>query len=819
MPEDIGMTSRTIFRAVAAVAILAACHAGAFRSAAGQSIAIATDGKPLATIVVSAEPSAEAWFAAGELRNHLLKITGADIPVVTDAAEVVGPRLLVGASRATRGLGFDNGDFQPQEYLIGFRPETILLLGRDARSPVADRKIRVMGQTVYVDGHTGKSFEFGTGLDSLILPSPGVSDKAGTFEAWIRFDASHEGTLFRLDGSNPWSYMMVMVKGDAIAFTSHHGGEGPDGNIVSQPLTRGAWHQVTAVYDGDKGLMKLFIDGVRQGIAPYVAGTTGKTAAHLSIGAFVTHRDEIVHPFKGRMDGIKVSSRAHMPSQGPPVEGDTLLFLDADDGAKEPKAPTAYFMPPPPGKFTPQATCYAVYDFLERFCGVRWYAPGDDGTIIPKAATLAIEGTDIRRKPAMEFRDAPPSLRDLSWGLVARGSYGPKDAELFMRRMRLGGRNFYSMHSFDDYYARFWKKDPKRPELFDGRQPEFFAQGYPESDPPPQLCYTNPALIDQVVKDCRAKYDAGAEKVDLVPMDNGSHCKCAACQSLLNMQDNDGFFSSGRTSDLFYSFANRVAAELRKSHPDHFVGVLAYYDYARFPNKIQNIEPNILVGPCLHVRNWWCSPMKANDLAFYQDWVKNAPGRIHCLLIYQCFPGDATGGRFKFFPGFHAHMLADAMKMFHEDGVRGIHLCGVAEYIDGYLTMKMMDQADFDVDRALDEFFTLDYGAAAGPMRQIYDLIEQTFSNPANYPPSILDPASYPDRKTGEKHFHQTKEMAWKWLGTRERIDRITSLLAAAKAAPVEEAARRHLEAFEAVAYRHLIEGRASADAGWFWKK
>lgn len=801
------------------VAVVVACLAGAHRPARAEPLSIAVEGRPTATIVVSAEPSAEAWFAAGELRHHLQKITGAEIPIVTDSVTVTGPRLLVGASKATRQFGLDNDDFQPQEYLIGFRPDAILLVGRDAQSHVADRRLRVMGETVYVEGRTGKAFEFGTGLDSLVLPAPGVSDESGTFEAWIRFEHAADGTLFRLDGTKPWSYMMVTGKGDTISFSSHHGAGGADGNIVSRPLTPKQWHQVTAVYDADKGLMKLFVDGVSQGIAPYVAGATGKTATHLSIGAFVTHRDEIANPFKGRMDGIKVSSKAHLPSQGPPAEADTLLFLDGDDGAKEPKAATAYFMPAPPQKFTPQATCYAVYDFLERFCGVRWYAPGDDGTIIPKAATLAIEGADVRRKPAMEFRDVPPSLRDLPWGLVARGSFQPQDAALFMRRMRLGGRDLYSMHSFDDYYSRFWKKDAKRPEVFEGRRPEFFAQGYPKSDPPPQLCYTNPALIEQVVKDCRAKYDAGAEKVDLVPMDNDSHCKCAGCRALLNLQDNDGFFSSGRASDLFFSFANRVAAELRKSHPDRFVGTLAYYDYARLPRTITAIEPNILVGPCLHVRNWWCSPMKANDLDFYKSWVRKVPGRIHCLVVYQCFPGDATGGRFKCFPGFHAHMLADAMKMFHEDGVRGIHLCGVAEYIDGYLTLKMMDQEDVDVDQALDEFFALYYGAAAGPMREIHDLIEQTFSNPANYPPSILDPASYANRKSGEKQFHQTKEMAWKWLGTQERIDRITSLLAAAKAAPVGEAERRHLEAFEAVAYRHLIEGRAAADAAPFWKK
>jgi hypothetical protein len=124
----------------------------------------------------------------------------------------------------------------------------------------------------------------------------------------------------------------------------------------------------------------------------------------------------------------------------------------------------------------------------------------------------------------------------------------------------------------------------------------------------------------------------------------------------------------------------------------------------------------------------------------------------------------------------------------------------------------MMDFADFDVDRALDEFFRLYYGPAAGPMREIHDLIEQTYSNPANYPPSILDPASYSSRKVGEKHFHQTKEMAWKWLGTKQRIDRITALMAEAKAAPLGEAERGHVEAFDIIAYRHLLEGRAAAD-------
>ena len=77
-----------------------------------------------------------------------------------------------------------------------------------------------------------------------------------------------------------------------------------------------------------------------------------------------------------------------------------------------------------------------------------------------------------------------------------------------------------------------------------------------------------------------------------------------------------------------------------------------------------------------------------------------------------------------------------------------------------------------------------------------------------NYPPSVRDPASYSDRKTGEKSFHQTEVMAWKWLGTQERVDKITELMAAAKAAKLTDTERKHVEVFENVAYKHMIEGR-----------
>ncbi|MCY3017844.1 MAG: hypothetical protein NTW87_02270 [Planctomycetota bacterium] len=60
------------------------------------------------------------------------------VPIVKGAEKAEGARILVGESEATRALGLRSADFQPQEFLVRFLPDTLLLLGRDKddRGPV-----------------------------------------------------------------------------------------------------------------------------------------------------------------------------------------------------------------------------------------------------------------------------------------------------------------------------------------------------------------------------------------------------------------------------------------------------------------------------------------------------------------------------------------------------------------------------------------------------------------------------------------------------------------------------------------------------------
>ena len=99
------------------------------------SLMLVHDGRPLATILISEEPSGAVQLAACELQHYIRKISGATVPIVRNPTEVRGTVILVGASKATEELGFRNEDFKQREHLLETRPGTpraLILMGRDA---------------------------------------------------------------------------------------------------------------------------------------------------------------------------------------------------------------------------------------------------------------------------------------------------------------------------------------------------------------------------------------------------------------------------------------------------------------------------------------------------------------------------------------------------------------------------------------------------------------------------------------------------------------------------------------------------------------
>ena len=127
-----------------------------------------------------------------------------------------------------------------------------------------------------------------------------------------------------------------------------------------------------------------------------------------------------------------------------------------------------------------QGTSYAVHDFLERFCNVLWYRPGDSQMVLPKTKSLAVQSREVRRAPAFAWRSVS-NMWDSERLTMARGLYNhpsEEDLHLFWVRLREGGEAYSCSESLYGFCDRFWQENPKCPEVFVAPHSDWFAQGY-----------------------------------------------------------------------------------------------------------------------------------------------------------------------------------------------------------------------------------------------------------------------------------------------------------------------------------------------------
>lgn len=605
------------------IGLAAVLSALAIPARAEAPVVLVKAGAPQATIVLAAQPTRAAQFAAAELQYHIEKITGATLPIASEADPVQGLKILVGASATAEAEGVVASEFKPQEYLVRVGPEAIVLVGRDKDD-------------------TGK-------LDY---------QNAGTFP---------------------------------------------------QPLDL-------------------------------------------------------------------------------------------------------------------QGSCYATYEFLEKYCEVRWYGPTELCMVYPKKKTLAITPQeDIRRQPELKYRawNHGPGFPANLWNarttppasLTDNDYLNKRDTDLFWLRSRIGGEGWVGNHTFNHWAS-----------MYNDTHPDWYGVGYPKGAYA-QPCMTNPAVIAEVVKQARDYFDTGkltlgalaiGDYYAVVPNDNGAYCKCPNCQKLLkpNVQQT---FSNESASNLVFQFVNAIAREVRKTHPDKWISTLAYASYAYPPDF--PLEPNVVVGACMHARNYWAPKMQRNDETFLQRWADR--GTPLFLWTYTCFPQEvAEGNGFYCFPAFQAHMFKHEAEFYRQCGVQGIFCCGnswymytgdyryrvshggaqsIAEQLDLYLMLKLFWDADYDVEAGMDEYFTRYYGAAGPAMKALYQKLEATYMTPSNYPPHIA---------SGEKESHQTEEMAWKWLGTDERMAEFGALVEQALAAETTPEERQRLEIWKKGCWDYMVAGK-----------
>ena len=458
------------------------------------------------------------------------------------------------------------------------------------------------------------------------------------------------------------------------------------------------------------------------------------------------------------------------------------------------------------GGFYEQGSCYAVYDFLEKCCDVRWYLPTELGLSCVPRKTLSVKPLEYKRKVYSHHRIL---IKELGTAADFHGDQLPggvtevldrRESILWSRRMRLGGTAFACNHSLYGYYKRFLKT-----------RPEFFAKGY--TGRPPQLCYTSQALIEQVARDARDYFDgkskiaavlANGDYFSVMPMDNLLFCKCAACQKLIKQEKIRGsLVYTDRFSRYFYTFLNKVAREVAKTHPGKYITTAAY-NHTSLPPEGMTLEKNIALVLCLGIRQPYNPERRESDLQMLRLWHQAAPENLKSVWLYFCYPVlDGLAGKYNAFPGFFSRDLIKVFREFKKYNVRGFFIepsyaygrvrNALLDQLELYLLCKLFDDPDCDAPALRREFFRRYYGKAGRYMEKLMDEMEDVFCDRK---------VQYVDEGV------QTQWIAWGVLGTQKRMTRWENMLKLAEKNADTADTRKRVRLFREGVWNYMLAGR-----------
>ena len=389
-----------------------------------------------------------------------------------------------------------------------------------------------------------------------------------------------------------------------------------------------------------------------------------------------------------------------------------------------------------------KATLFAVYAFLERFAGCRFYFPGELGEIVPSANSITVPNTDISVTPhCLERRIYCPKA---AW--YDDGPFAKIGRRIDWFRKRLGTTQVPCCHGTSRWkFKERYAKD--HPEYFvllkngrrytgDGPGQSAYKEGH--------LCFSNPGLRQAVFEECIARFARGDRYVDIMPHDANPYCQCDGCQKQYNFSD-----AGHPASELIWGYTVDIAERLKKAGIKGKVTQMAYFPYRRIPafDIPDNVEvmvaepgpfsvtnPKELQREYDEIRVWakklgrpvstWTYPHKWHETMIpgVPDFMPRAIGEYYNGII------DSIFGTF----------------MQSETDRRIFH------YLGDYVLSRILWEGAIDVEAVIAEHNRLMFGAAADEMGEFFKILENRWVygvngniEESNVGPRIVPPSEW----------------------------------------------------------------------------
>lgn len=504
----------------------------------------------------------------------------------------------------------------------------------------------------------------------------------------------------------------------------------------------------------------------------------------------------------------------------------------------------------PKAEYELKGVLFAVYDFLELYCGVRFYGVAERDTFYPEGKSLSVKSKDRIFSPPLE------AFRFIHLGglLKYRAMYSKRECALWQLRWRMNTLYGFANHNQYSIYYSYWAEsaNPNLAKMFKYRNKDMFAQGYDDKnhpvdpilresypndrDLPPQLCYSSQDAVNYYANEA-AIYYRGANvpggwlnKRGLIPADKtllpkfkglpffypfqggdtGGHCLCPRCTERFADTTKDD------QSNSKFQFVADIAREAARVQPGAGICTDAYISTLHYPDKV-DLPDNLAVTMCLPIYSWWHPTAKLFQMEAYKIWIEKE-AKKRPLTIWTYIFSTQWDARFHFsdykpFPGLYPWKIAGIIRMFARDGIKGIFAETEFRYtpLEAYVVSRLSYDPELDTDKMIDEYFRDRYGAAGDVMKEFYREVESAYWNAENYPAAWRENKKVLLGPYGAKHPYwgtglQSPDVNWA-LGTPERMKKLASLIEEAERKVVTPQEKANLSDFIRSIWQPAVEG------------
>lgn len=363
-------------------------------------------------------------------------------------------------------------------------------------------------------------------------------------------------------------------------------------------------------------------------------------------------------------------------------------------------------------------TEFGVYEFLERFVGVRWLAPTELFTEIPELRSLPLPDVRLREDPTFlsrEFFPIEPHRED--------GDPGRASAPLWYSQNDTWGRR-NKLRSHVDFHHNL--KELLPPSRFGVSNPEFFPILDGKRVIPPddeyfrwQPNFSAPGIADAAAAEIIAHFDKHPDKTSYSLGINDSHQFDESAESKARRSGRLNMIGLEDVSDDYYPWVNEVAAKVLERHPGKRFGLLAYLEVLEPPTK-HDVHPSVVPFLTYELTRWNDPEFREMMQKLTLAWEKHSPELGWYDYVY---------GSVYLAPRFFAHAEQRALAWGANHNVKhyyGELIPNWGEGPNAWALAKLLWNPHQNVDALLDDWYVAAAGDAAAPkLREYFEIWEK----------------------------------------------------------------------------------------------